>query len=195
MAHLDPLDRATLGALDEHFRERYDETIGFTPNSLLTMARRPEIVTALGDLITTIWRTGTVPAGLKALVGLVSSTSAGRRRARPWRLGREGRRSLVVRDEPALQRCRTRGAAVRARRRARPERGHREALRRATRALRRRRDRRAARDDRPLRLPQPLERQRRDRPRAGAVRVRGRAPGTRGVGTGEAPLRRVESRP
>jgi len=77
MAHLDPLDRATLGALDEHFRERYDETIGFTPNSLLTMARRPEIVTALGDLITTIWRTGTVPAGLKALVGLVSSTSAG----------------------------------------------------------------------------------------------------------------------
>ena len=77
MAHLDPLDRATLGALDEHFRERYDETIGFTPNSLLTMARRPEIVTALGDLITTIWRTGTVPAGLKALAGLVSSTSAG----------------------------------------------------------------------------------------------------------------------
>lgn len=77
MAHLDPLDRARLGALDEHFRERYDETIGFTPNSLLTMARRPEIVTALGDLITTIWRTGTVPAGLKALVGLVSSTSAG----------------------------------------------------------------------------------------------------------------------
>ena len=77
MAHLDPLDRARLGALDRHFHERYDETIGFTPNSLLTMARRPEIVTALGDLITTIWRTGTVPAGLKALVGLVSSTSAG----------------------------------------------------------------------------------------------------------------------
>ena len=77
MAHLDPLDRDGLGELDAHFRERYDETIGFTPNSLLTMARRPEIVTALGDLITTIWRTGTVPAGLKALVGLVSSTSAG----------------------------------------------------------------------------------------------------------------------
>ena len=77
MAHPDPLDRAELGPLEEHFRTRYDETIGFTPNSLLTMARRPEIVVALGDLITAIWRTGTVPAGLKALVGLVSSTSAG----------------------------------------------------------------------------------------------------------------------
>lgn len=77
MAHLDPLDRTTLGSLEEHFRERYDDTIGFTPNSLLTMARRPELVSALGNLITTIWRTGTVPAGLKALVGLVSSTSAG----------------------------------------------------------------------------------------------------------------------
>ena len=77
MAHIEPLDRAALGPLEGHFRERYDETIGFTPNSLLTMARRPQIVTALGDLITTIWRTGTVPPGLKALVALVSSTSAG----------------------------------------------------------------------------------------------------------------------
>ena len=78
MTHLDPLERTSLDpALDEHFRARYDETIGFTPRSLLTMARRPEIVVALGDLITAIWRTGTVPAGLKALVGLVTSTSAG----------------------------------------------------------------------------------------------------------------------
>lgn len=77
MAHLDPLPRDDLAELADHFRERYDDTIGFTPNSLLTMARRPEIVVALGDLITAVWRTGTVPAGLKALVALVSSTSAG----------------------------------------------------------------------------------------------------------------------
>jgi uncharacterized peroxidase-related enzyme len=77
VANLDPLDRTELAALEQHFRERYDDTIGFTPNSLLTMARRPEIVTALGDLITVIWRAGTVPSGLKALVALVASTSAG----------------------------------------------------------------------------------------------------------------------
>lgn len=77
MANIDPLDRDTLGELERHFRERYDDTIGFTPNSLLTMARRPEIVEALGELITVVWRSGTVPAGLKALVALVSSTSAG----------------------------------------------------------------------------------------------------------------------
>jgi len=77
MPHLEPLPLEELTGLERHFTERYDATIGFTPNSLLTMARRPEIVEALGDLITAVWRTGTVPAGLKALVALVSSTAAG----------------------------------------------------------------------------------------------------------------------
>lgn len=77
MAHIPPLAEDQLGPLSEHFAERYDATIGFTPNSLKTMARRPEIVVALGDLITVIWRTGTVPAGTKALVALMASTAAG----------------------------------------------------------------------------------------------------------------------
>ncbi|MBM3668626.1 MAG: carboxymuconolactone decarboxylase family protein [Actinobacteria bacterium] len=77
MAHVLPLTPDELGALTEHFAERYEATIGFTPNSLKTMARRPEIVVALGDLITVIWRTGTVPAGMKALVALMASTAAG----------------------------------------------------------------------------------------------------------------------
>ena len=77
MARIPPLADDQLGPLSEHFAERYDDTIGFTPNSLKTMARRPEIVVALGDLITVIWRTGTVPAGTKALVALMASTAAG----------------------------------------------------------------------------------------------------------------------
>jgi uncharacterized peroxidase-related enzyme len=77
MAHIPPLSDDQLGPLSAHFAERYDATIGFTPNSLKTMARRPEIVVALGDLITVIWRTGTVPAGTKALVALMASTAAG----------------------------------------------------------------------------------------------------------------------
>ncbi|MFM8349802.1 MAG: carboxymuconolactone decarboxylase family protein [Actinomycetales bacterium] len=77
MAHVDPLTAEDLVELDGHFDQRYNQTIGFTPNSLKTMARRPEIVIALGDLITVIWRTGTVPAGTKALVALMASTAAG----------------------------------------------------------------------------------------------------------------------
>ena len=78
MGRLDPLPRDALPAeLHAHLRERYDATIGFTPRSLETMARRPSIMLALGDLITAIWRDGTVPVGLKALVALMASTAAG----------------------------------------------------------------------------------------------------------------------
>jgi AhpD family alkylhydroperoxidase len=41
------------------------------------MARRPDILRAFSDLITQIWRTGTVPVGLKPLVAIVASTAAG----------------------------------------------------------------------------------------------------------------------
>ena len=73
---LEPLARADVPELDDLWR-RYDETLSFVPNSLFTMARRPEIVRALSDLITVVWRSGTVPAELKPLIALVASTAAG----------------------------------------------------------------------------------------------------------------------
>ena len=76
MANLDPLRREDLPELEELFRH-YDETLSFVPNSLYTMARRPEILRALSDLITKIWRTGTLPIELKPLIAIVSSQSAG----------------------------------------------------------------------------------------------------------------------
>jgi uncharacterized peroxidase-related enzyme len=50
--------------------------MGFLPNSLLTMARRPEILRAV-SLLAQAARTGTVSRELKELVALVSSTAAG----------------------------------------------------------------------------------------------------------------------
>ncbi|MGB8362883.1 MAG: carboxymuconolactone decarboxylase family protein [Acidimicrobiia bacterium] len=76
MANLDPLHREDLPELEELFRH-YDDTLGFVPNSLYTMARRPEILRAFSDLITKIWRTGTLPIELKPLIAIVSSQSAG----------------------------------------------------------------------------------------------------------------------
>jgi uncharacterized peroxidase-related enzyme len=55
----------------------YDETMSFVPNSLFTMARRPEVLAAFSELITQIWRTGTVPVELKPLIAIVASTAAG----------------------------------------------------------------------------------------------------------------------
>src|SRR5215207_3738623 len=73
---MQPLRREDHPELEELFR-LYDDTMSFVPNSLFTMARRPEILGAFSELITRIWRTGTVPVGLKPLVAIVASTAAG----------------------------------------------------------------------------------------------------------------------
>jgi uncharacterized peroxidase-related enzyme len=76
MPYMKPLARVELPELEDLFR-RYDETLSFVPNSLYTMSRRPEIMRTLSDLITAIWRTGTVPPGLKPLIGMIASRAAG----------------------------------------------------------------------------------------------------------------------
>ena len=76
MAHVKPLRRKDLPELEELF-QLYDDTLSFVPNSLYTMARQPEILRAFSELITQIWRTGTVPMYLKPLVAMVSSAAAG----------------------------------------------------------------------------------------------------------------------
>ncbi len=76
MANMQPLRREDHPELEELFL-LYDQTLSFVPNSLFTMARRPEILRAFSELITRIWRTGTLPIGLKPLVAIVASTAAG----------------------------------------------------------------------------------------------------------------------
>jgi uncharacterized peroxidase-related enzyme len=76
MANMEPLRREDHPELEGLFR-LYDDTMSFVPNSLFTMARRPEILRAFSELITQIWRTGTVPVGLKPLIAIVASTAAG----------------------------------------------------------------------------------------------------------------------
>jgi uncharacterized peroxidase-related enzyme len=76
VANLEPLRREDLPELEELF-QHYDDTLSFVPNSLFTMARRPEILRAFSDLITQIWRTGTLPIELKPLIAVISSQAAG----------------------------------------------------------------------------------------------------------------------
>src|SRR5919106_6808717 len=98
-----------------------EERMGFLPNSLVTMARRPEILRAAASLAQAT-RTGT---GVERAEGARSPRRQHGRglpllpgahrfeRHSPWRGGRSYRPCLELRDERALQPCRTCSPAAR----------------------------------------------------------------------------------
>ena len=53
------------------------ERMGFVANSLMTMARRPEILKGFSQLASAVMGPGKVPLATKALVAYVASTAAG----------------------------------------------------------------------------------------------------------------------
>ena len=77
MPHMMPLP---FDSVPEDIQERfvhYRKTRGFTPNSIQTMARRPNIVRAFMQLNQAVLYEGTVPEELKMLVSLIASQAAG----------------------------------------------------------------------------------------------------------------------
>ena len=77
MPHMQPLP---FDAVPEDIQERfvhYRETRGFTPNSIQTMARRPNIVRAFMELNKVVLYEGTVSEELKMLISLIASQVAG----------------------------------------------------------------------------------------------------------------------
>lgn len=77
MARLEPLDRATTPELDDDFAF-FERTLGFVPNSLLTMARRPALARGLIALSRGVYDPrGEVDLGLKRLLGHTASLAAG----------------------------------------------------------------------------------------------------------------------
>ncbi|HNP35962.1 MAG TPA: peroxidase-related enzyme [Woeseiaceae bacterium] len=78
MAHLRPLENSEIE--DEYIKERfahYEKTRGFTPNSIRTMARRPNIVKHFMALNQAVLYEGTVSEELKMLISLASSYASG----------------------------------------------------------------------------------------------------------------------
>ena len=77
MPHMKPLP---FDSVAEDIQERfihYKNTRGFTPNSIQTMARRPDIVRAFMQLNQVVLYEGTVAEELKMLVSLIASQAAG----------------------------------------------------------------------------------------------------------------------
>jgi len=77
MAHMDPLPFAAVPQDIQEKFAHYKNTRGFTPNSIKTMARRPNIVRAFMRLNQVVLYEGTVPEQLKMLVSLIASQAAG----------------------------------------------------------------------------------------------------------------------
>ncbi len=77
MAHLRPLENHEVDQELQDMFEHYENTRGFCPNSVKTMARRPNISKTFGKLNQVILYEGTVPEELKMLVALASSLASG----------------------------------------------------------------------------------------------------------------------
>ena len=77
MTRLAPLSPTHCPELAEHFAF-FQRTLGFVPNSLLTMQRRPKLVEALVHMSGAVYDPeGEVDLGFKRLVAHVASTAAG----------------------------------------------------------------------------------------------------------------------
>ena len=77
MPHLDPLPADTHDELAEHFA-LFEQILGFVPNSLLTMQRRPKIVQGFAALTRAVMDPeGEVDLGFKRLVAHFASRAAG----------------------------------------------------------------------------------------------------------------------
>lgn len=76
MAGVKPLGKSDLPEFKEQF-DHYEKTRGFLPNSILTMARRPDIARVFMEMNRVVLYQGTVPEELKMLVSLISSQASG----------------------------------------------------------------------------------------------------------------------
>ncbi len=77
MAHVTPLPRETLRELEEYF-EPLQTRMGFLPNSVLTMVRKPDLVRAFSALGRAVYAPSEdVPLPLKNMIAHVASAAAG----------------------------------------------------------------------------------------------------------------------
>ena len=76
MARLDPLPPETSPELREQF-DSFNKTLGFVPNSVLTMQRKPRLVKAFVEMQRAIWDPDSkVDRGFKRIIAHVASRTA-----------------------------------------------------------------------------------------------------------------------
>jgi uncharacterized peroxidase-related enzyme len=76
MSRVTPLSRESLSEFEPLF-SMIEQSIGFVPNSMLTMGRWPQLLQGFSGLVGAISAGGTLPRELKQLVAFVSSNASG----------------------------------------------------------------------------------------------------------------------
>lgn len=76
MPRLEPLPREALAEFEPAL-EGVEQAMGFVPNSLLTLAHKPDILRAALGLFRAVQQPGSVPPPLKSMIANVASQAAG----------------------------------------------------------------------------------------------------------------------
>jgi uncharacterized peroxidase-related enzyme len=76
MPRIEPLDRSAMAEFEPAF-EQIEQAVGFVPNSMLTMGRSPELLRGFAALSGAVLSSCSIEPGLRQLVALVASQSAG----------------------------------------------------------------------------------------------------------------------
>jgi len=77
MSRIAPLDIDQLPAAQQEALRGAESLMGFLPNDGLIMARNPALMASFSSLVQAVYAPGHVDAGLKRLIGLLSSSAAG----------------------------------------------------------------------------------------------------------------------
>jgi uncharacterized peroxidase-related enzyme len=76
MARVEPIDRSELSEFEPFFGI-VEQVMGFVPNSMLTMGRKPELLRAFAGLSGNVLGPGLITPELKQLIAFVSSNASG----------------------------------------------------------------------------------------------------------------------
>ncbi len=76
MHRVDPITNPKEGNLSELF-QKAESWMGFLPNDGLTMAHKPAVLTSFFELAKAIYSDGKIDAGLKRMIGHISSKASG----------------------------------------------------------------------------------------------------------------------
>ena len=95
MPNIQPLPREQLPEFEPLFH-LVEKSMGFVPNSLPTMAHRPEILQAFAALLGAVLGPGLVELGTKQLVALMASTSSGCRYCQAHTSATAARRGVSI---------------------------------------------------------------------------------------------------
>ena len=77
MSRINPANRSQLNKEIQILMDQSEEMMGFIPNDALIMAKNPELLKSVSQLITTIYSFNNISEEIRSLVGLMASQASG----------------------------------------------------------------------------------------------------------------------